>query len=61
MKKQNNTLEEKLEDLLKVPEVPDRSYTTMRDFHNKGNKNRGKYWTRIKSSLYEKAKKKYGC
>lgn len=48
MKKQNSTLEEKLENLLKVPEVPARSYTTLRDFHGNAGKQRGKYWARVK-------------
>ena len=53
-KKIETLTDEKLIDLFKIPEVPNRSWTTMRDFHQKSYK-RGKYWAKVKSKIYKRS------
>jgi len=51
-----NTLDSKLSELLKIPEVPGRSYMTMRNFHQRSYKHK-KAWTVVKEKLHLKSVK----
>jgi len=51
-KKPNKLTDEKLIELFKIPSSPERSYTTMRNFHQQGYKS-GKNWTTVRSKLVD--------